>query len=115
MGTTAVFTGAPAEEATIIGLCFGVLASAFSVGKLTEVSRRVTVPDRNLFVADLQGRLAALGFFAKTELPTYRLFESVSEGTFSLGPVSMNGASLGAGSAQPLDPPRCQQRQFGRR
>lgn len=120
----AVFTGAPAEEATIIGLCFGVIASALSVGKLTEVSRRVTVPDRDLFVADLQGRLAALGFFAKAELPTYRHLRVGKRGdvhpragehergrqsrAYELRPGRRHGggASLGAGSVEPLDPRR---------
>ena len=86
-----VFAGAPAETSTLMGLAFGVLVAAVMVGKLTEVSRRVALSDHAQFAEALQGRLAELGFFAKTELPTYRLYESVSEGTLSLGPLSTSG------------------------
>lgn len=86
-----VLTGEPAETSTLIGIAFGVAVAAFSVGKLTEVSQRVALTNHAQFAEALQGRLAELGFFAKTELPTYRLYESVPEGTLSLGPLSTSG------------------------
>lgn len=86
-----LLTGEPAEVSTLIGLFFGILMGAFTVGKLTEESKHVEIGDREQFLAALEGKLAELGFFEKTELPTYRMYESVSEGTVSLGPISTNG------------------------
>jgi len=86
-----VFMGDPAETSTLIGLMFGVAVAALSVRKLTEVSWRIPLSDHAQFSAAVQSRLAELGFFAKTELPTYRLYESVSEGTLTLGPLSTGG------------------------
>jgi hypothetical protein len=86
-----VFTGDPAQDSTLIGLAFGVVAGLFSVGRITETSKQVAVSDRDQFLAGLVTKLAEQGYFAKTELENYRLFETVPEGSFSLGPLSLNG------------------------
>jgi hypothetical protein len=86
-----VFTGEPAAVSTFTGLIFGGIVAAITVGKFTEISKWVAVANRDLFAEALEARLAELGFFVKTKLPTYRLYESVSEGTLTLGPLSTNG------------------------
>lgn len=84
-------TDTPAEESTLLGLGFGVIAGAIGAGNLAEYVVTVDVPDRASFLVSLTTCLAEQDLYPVTELENFRVYESKPEGTVSLGPVTLRG------------------------
>jgi hypothetical protein len=84
-------TGDSTNESTTLGIIFGLALGAVGVAKLTESAVVVPVADKTAFLRALETQLAALDILPATQLENYKLYESKSAGSFSLGPVSVNG------------------------
>jgi hypothetical protein len=87
----ATFTGAPADESTLLGLVFGAIAGLVGAPKFVETSVTKTFTNRTEFLKRLETRLAELELLPTTQLEDFRVYKSESAGSFSLGPVSTSG------------------------
>lgn len=86
-----LLTDTPAETSTLIGLAFGVVVGLVAASKMAELVVHRQFSDRAAFLAELETDLAQLDLLPKTKLENFLAFESTPAGSFSLGPVGLNG------------------------
>jgi hypothetical protein len=86
-----LLTGESTQASTTIGILFGIVIGLISASKITEAALSFPIPDRTQFLTSLNTRLAELDIYPSTDLESFKVYESKSAGSFSLGPVSLNG------------------------
>ncbi len=80
-----------AQASTLTGLAFGAILGLVGAAKFKE--ERVVIPtsDAVASVQTIHDRLVELEFVLAAETPTFRAYETQSQGSFSLGAVSLPG------------------------
>jgi hypothetical protein len=86
-----VLTDTPAQDSTVIGLVFGAIVGLIGAAKYREEQVIRTVADPATFVSHVHDRLVELGFQLGAETASYRFYQTASQGSFSLGAVSLPG------------------------
>ena len=84
-------TDTPASDSALIGLAFGAILGLIGASRFAEVQAVGAVSNPQAFLAATNDRLVELGFAKSAETPTFRLYETASQGSFSLASVSIPG------------------------